>query len=74
MTCLKKDEGRRLGIGGTSGMSRSGNSSTLPKIIFPSLIGKATRAADIRAPVSHAGWCSRNSSIGTPGRSTITTL
>ncbi len=51
MTCLKKDEGRRLGIGGASGMSRSVNGSTLPKITLPGPFDKTTRAArDASAP------------------------
>ncbi len=45
MTCPKKDEGRRLGIGGASGMSRSVNGSTPSKITPPSLFDKTTRAA-----------------------------
>ncbi len=45
MTCPKKDEGRRLRIGGASGMSRSVNGSTLPKIALPGLFDKTARAA-----------------------------
>ncbi len=35
MTCPKKDEGRRLGIGGASKMSCLVSGSTLPKIALP---------------------------------------
>ncbi len=35
MTCPKKDEGRRLGIGGTSGMSQAQAALTLGRITTP---------------------------------------
>ncbi len=44
MTCSKKYEGRRLRIGGASGMSRSVNGSTLLKIALPGPFDKTTRA------------------------------
>ena len=45
MTWPKKDEGRRLGIGGPSKMSCSVNGSTLSKIALPSLFDKAIPAS-----------------------------
>ncbi len=45
MTCLKKDEGRRLGIGGASKMSYSVNGSTLSKIALPDLFYKTASSA-----------------------------